>query len=225
MTPTYEYFINPDYGDSCASRGGSGTSMEVTLGPGAVASTNYGSKTGATSIPRCMEPLNAKDYTILISGLQAGTARGLWVAGHLLNDNLGGLGTQDTNLTPLTGTANKNHATYEGYIKKMLVAADQIHRSKRVSGKYTFGVWYKVEVIDHFGSFKPYSFAPSSILISCKLKKWMTGTSSIVDATQADIDACSKDHQAVFKKVFTAVTIDNDDDHLSECVNGDCMHA
>ncbi|HEV2736277.1 MAG TPA: hypothetical protein VGV85_15640, partial [Longimicrobiaceae bacterium] len=93
-----------------------GTWMEVVLGPSAAKSVNYGSKTGPASIPGLMSPLHAHDP-------------GKWVAGHLLNDNLGGSGTDSANLTPLTQTANKQHSKYEDKVKRFCERADLYHRS------------------------------------------------------------------------------------------------
>lgn len=61
--------------------------MEVILGSDAVKPENYGSSTNANSIKSHMTKLNTKDYTLTPAGIQ----KGLWVAGHLLNDNLGGV--------------------------------------------------------------------------------------------------------------------------------------
>ena len=83
------YFSSPVHGKKSAKT--SGTSMEVILGPEAVASTNYGSKTNSASISSHMRPINDKDYLVAPSGKTSG----LWVAGHLLNDNLGGSGTSE----------------------------------------------------------------------------------------------------------------------------------
>src|ERR1044071_7613006 len=43
-----------------------------------------------------------------------------WIRGHLINGRWGGSGANWNNLTPLTSTANSNHATVEGYIDSYL---------------------------------------------------------------------------------------------------------
>lgn len=140
--------------------GGTGTfggvSMDVCLGPAAAWPTNYGSKTNSTSISSRMQPLHDRDP-------------GKWVAGHLLNDNLGGDGTMTANLTPLTKTANRNHATYEGRIKVACDRADLYHRSNPTAA-YWYGIHYWVAVAGAaFGDFKPYNKAPSHITINARL--------------------------------------------------------
>ncbi len=41
-----------------------------------------------------------------------------WIAGHMVNGEWGGTGSDWKNLTPLSSTANSNHKTVEGYMKK-----------------------------------------------------------------------------------------------------------
>lgn len=216
------YFIDPIYGATSAKT--SGTYMKVTLGPLAGESTHYGSKTGSTSIPGHMGQLNSKDYTISSNG----GCVGLWVAGHLLNDNLGGCGKSGENLTPLTKTANRNHATYEGRIKDALIASRQMQDIYKVS-PFIVGVEYTVQVsTDTFGPNDSYDKAPSHITITGTLVKADKKTRFItplgVYAGKDDFMAIPKQHWATFKNAKFHLEIHNDDKHLIECDNGDCEH-
>ncbi|HMY38013.1 MAG TPA: hypothetical protein PK011_01700, partial [Marinagarivorans sp.] len=158
------YFIYPVHGKACSAT--SGTAMSVILGPEAIKSTNYGSGTDSTSISSYMKPLNTKDYTIIGTG-----PKGLWVAGHLLNDNLGGSGTDAENLTPLTQTANKQHSGYEGKIKAGLDASRQLMEGY-ASIPFIVGIKYEVAVSSAtFGTFAPYDKAPSHLSIKTTLVK------------------------------------------------------
>jgi hypothetical protein len=236
------YFVDPDWGNKSTPRGGSGTHMTVYLGPEAYYTVNYGSPTGATSISRCMGPLNAKDFTLHIGasrrkpavskGIQKGPKtpppkpalkhKGLWVAGHLLNDNLGGSGTYNLNLTPLTQTANKQHAGYEGRIKAMLEIADTLRRARSLT--YTIGVYYEVMVVGQFGNFSPYDLAPSHIEISAWPVKADNTTNNITPLTVSDIGKLSPDAQRVLNRSFRNIQIHNDDAHLRTCDNPNCNH-
>lgn len=76
-----------------------------------------------------------------------GTTR--YVAGHLLNDNMGGKGTND-NLTVLSSDANKAHRGIEGKVKDLAIKADQINAGSTKHGdpKFDHGARYSVEVLD-----------------------------------------------------------------------------
>jgi hypothetical protein len=113
----------------------SGTSMEAVLGPDqAHSSTGYyvsGTKTNSNSLRPFMQALLADSH------MQG------WVAGHLLNEEMGGLGDADENLTPLTTRANGAHKAYESHIKKMLHQCHLIDRDNKAHD-YWYGVRYKV---------------------------------------------------------------------------------
>lgn len=185
-----QYLEGPVHG----SRGKfGGTSMTVVLGPSAADTTNYGSKTNAGSIPKLMRPLHDQDPD-------------KWVAGHLLNDNLGGSGTDPVNLTPLTKTANRNHATHEGRIKAACERA-KAHHNSHPDDEYWFGVRYTVDVsAASFGDFVPYNKAPSHIRLNARLVKQKKSTGVISNVANGE---------EPFK--FTRITneeIHNDDAHL-----------
>jgi len=213
------YFTHPIHGKKSTKT--SGTSMEVILGPEATASTNYGSKTTSDSISSHMRPLNDKDYLAALSGKKSG----LWVAGHLLNDNLGGSGTSGENLTPLTQTANKQHAGYEGKIKRALDSSSLIFRNYP-KVPFVVGVRYKVEVSDElFGDFAPYNKAPSYITITSDLVKACKKTNDITPLGIGDWDEIPTSLINYLQAAVFTKRIDNEDKHLSECKNDDCMHA
>lgn len=145
-----------------------GTYMHVILGPAAAKPTNYGSKTSAKSIPSLMRPLHDRDPD-------------KWVAGHLLNDNLGGDGKYKRNLTPLTKTANRNHATHEGRIKLACDMADLYHRMNP-NDPYWYGIRYTVKVAKlAFGGFAPYDGAPSHIILNARLVRQDKATGAVSD--------------------------------------------
>lgn len=127
-----QYFTAPTWGIHTAKDGGS--SMKVVLGPYAGESNNYGS-TPANNTPLVMRKL-----------LDTFGTYG-WIAGHLLNDNLGGHGVA-RNLTPLTTAGNKNHLTgCETLIKTTIAKAAGRARNNR-GDEYWFGVDYEVRVSD-----------------------------------------------------------------------------
>ena len=127
-----QYFTAPTWGIHTGKDGGS--SMTVVLGPYAGESTNYGSAP-ANNTPSVMRKL-----------LDEFGAYG-WIAGHLLNDNLGGHGGAQ-NLTPLTTAGNKNHLTgCETLIKNTIEKAAGRARNNR-GDEYWFGVDYEVKVSD-----------------------------------------------------------------------------
>jgi hypothetical protein len=82
-----------------------------------------------------------------------------YIAGHLLNDNMGGGGTND-NLTVLSSNANKRHTGIEGKVKTLAKQADLINRGSRTFGDpaHDHGVRYRVEVLAPApGANPPYS--------------------------------------------------------------------
>jgi len=127
-----QYFTDPTWGLHTAQAGGS--SMTVVLGPHAGESTHYGS-TPAANTPSVMRKL-----------LDEFGAYG-WIAGHLLNDNLGGAGVA-RNLTPLTTAGNKNHLNgCETLIKNTIAKAASRARNYR-GDEHWYGVSYQVKVSD-----------------------------------------------------------------------------
>lgn len=106
--------------------------MRAVLGPDLGDGQVRGSKTNATSLDPTIALLNSHSTKT-------------WVAGHLLNAEWGGSGIQNSNLTPLTSAANSAHETFEGHIKRMLVACRQIDQANG-SLPHWYGVRYKVTV-------------------------------------------------------------------------------
>lgn len=211
------YFTYPIHGKTSSAT--SGTSMSVVLGPEAIKSTNYGSGTDSTSISSHMKPLNTKDYTIVGTG-----TKGLWVAGHLLNDNLGGSGTDAENLTPLTQTANKQHSGFEGKIKAGLEASRQLMEGY-LSIPFIVGIKYEVAVSSAtFGSFSPYDNAPSHISIKTTLVKADKKTFDIDVLGVSDWTGIPASIANYLKAAVFSTDIHNDDNHLQGCVNSNCMH-
>ncbi|MBI3231148.1 MAG: hypothetical protein HYZ45_13550 [Burkholderiales bacterium] len=218
------YFAEPIWGPEDASRGGSGTSMWVILGPHAL-DTGLGSTTSYTSIYDCMTALNSQNFKILKNGQK----KGYWVAGHLLNDNLGGSGVFDSNLTPLTQTANKQHSGFEGWIKNAIEVAKS--REKNYKDDYIFGVEYEVIVHDHFGdeffpdgSKSPFYLAPSHITVQARLVKAAKSNRALSLLTPIEVESllnATPDHRNYFR-LFNAkfgngtfpIEIHNDDTHL-----------
>lgn len=128
------YFTAPVWGSSTAVAGG--TYMHVQLGPASLDSVNRGSAPEANT-PTVMERLN---------GIGARYAGFGWVAGHLLNDNLGGPGTA-WNLTALTTAGNGEHSNKcEEPIKALIVRAHTRAEYSR-NDEHWYGVDYTVKVI------------------------------------------------------------------------------
>lgn len=72
--------------------------------------------------------------------------QGSWVAGHLLNGELGGSGDYE-NLTPLTQRANRNHASFENHIRR--IGENLVNfENKYPTHPSFFGIRYKVNVSD-----------------------------------------------------------------------------
>lgn len=63
-----------------------------------------------------------------------------WIRGHLINGRWGGPGNTWQNLVPLTGVANANHATVEGYIDAFIAACYQYEMAAHRTDWY--GVYY-----------------------------------------------------------------------------------
>jgi hypothetical protein len=176
--PAMQYMVMPVWGPHEASSGG--TSMEVTLGP-LQGSIGYYGSTPAPNTPTVMRTL--LDY----HGDHG------WVAGHLLNDNLGGPGTA-RNLTPLTTAGNKNHLnTCETLIKNTITACFSRTLYNKVD-PYWYGVYYKVEVGDQphqkWGTGHPWDKVAISLTVwaHCVQMDKITGTitpGSVLDTPAA----------------------------------------
>ncbi len=70
-----------------------------------------------------------------------------YIAGHLLNDNMGGRG-ENQNLTVLSSDANKRHRGVEGKVKALAQIADQIRPGSRLGdSRYQHGAEYTVTVL------------------------------------------------------------------------------
>ncbi|WP_417356441.1 hypothetical protein [Gallaecimonas pentaromativorans] len=133
-----------------------GTTMTALLGPDLGDGQMVGSKTNSTSLQPLMGLLNAHSNK-------------KWIAGHLLNADLGGSGVRDNNLTPLTVAANNAHRVFEGHIKRMLLACNQIDRNDQDSNHW-YGVRYAVQVSAPRYAAAPapgdmHSYAPSHITL------------------------------------------------------------
>lgn len=111
-----------------------GSSMSVVLGPDVASPKGAGgTPTNSTSLQPLMGHLHNSSSTVK------------WIAGHLLNDGLGGIGTNNDNLTPLTATANKNHSTFEQHIKNMVFKCYTIDQNNKAHGSW-YTVSYNVTV-------------------------------------------------------------------------------
>ena len=97
-------WVNPVYGGTHTED--RGNYMNVILGPIYEANSLL---TGGTST-------NYGSISYIKNFLEY-TTNQPWVAGHLLNADLGGSGTDPKNLVPLTSSANANHKTLEGQVK------------------------------------------------------------------------------------------------------------
>jgi hypothetical protein len=164
------YFTAPTYGDSTAVRGA--TRMSVVLGPSAGNPTNYGSGPDPNT-PTVMRGL--------LDGEHNGHG---WIAGHLLNDNLGGPGKR-WNLTPLTTAGNKNHLNgCEARIKNLLYSAFSRTLYNK-SDQYWFGVDYTVRVSDEkWDDTHPHLMHVATMLIvSAKVVKKDKATGAVTDVT------------------------------------------
>jgi hypothetical protein len=110
-----------------------GSVMTALLGPDLGDGQRRGSATNGASLQPLMGLLRAHS-----PGLN-------WIAGHLLNAELGGSGVFNRNLTPLTGAANHAHSAFEGHIKRMLILCNQIDRA-HPGFNHWYGVRYQVTV-------------------------------------------------------------------------------
>lgn len=164
-----------------------GTRMTVVLGPAACDSTNYGSRP-SPGTPKVMVAL-IKKYP-----------KFNWKAGHLLNDNMGGPGDY-YNLTPLTGTANRNHSTYEGRIKNAVIQANQ--RARFNPGEiYWYGVEYTVVVskVKHAAK-PPLGAVAINMQVKAKPVKQLKTGGPIEDVVPADNVSMTRIDRKVVNKL------------------------
>jgi hypothetical protein len=146
------YFSNPVYGKHSKAAGG--TSVHTQIGPGQGEIGNYGS-TPDGDTPTSLTTLR-RDY-----------ASFGWVAGHLLNDNLGGPGTA-INLTPLTTAGNKNHLVQVETRVKDAITGSWSRTLLFKSDQWWYGVEYSVRVSDDAWPDMP-EFVPISLIVSAKV--------------------------------------------------------
>jgi hypothetical protein len=168
--PLPRYFVNPVFTARTDPTEG-GAHMTVVIGPGQGELGNYG------SVPQANTPVTMRrlhdDYPSFG-----------WVAGHLLNDNLGGPG-EAYNLTPLTTAGNKNHLV--GIEAKIKIAIDRSY-SRTVyyaDDKFWYGVAYEVRVKDMPWPGMPV-FVPTHLVVSAKCVRQHKSTGAIEDTPATD---------------------------------------
>jgi hypothetical protein len=173
--------------------------MEVTIGPLQGGIGYYG------SVPEGNTP------SVMRTLLDEYPAHG-WVAGHLLNDNLGGPGVAK-NLTPLTTAGNKNHLnTCETLIKNTITAcySRTLYEKK---DEYWYGVYYKVVVPDgsenRWGDGHPWDKVAVSFRVwaHCVRMSKNDGSISVLSAQDAPSDS-------VYFNPLVNVSVINEASHL-----------
>lgn len=227
-----QYFVEPNHGD--IGKFG-GTSLTVTLGPGATLPENHGSDTSImdNDFQKIANALGDIDFKYT----NQSEKKSLWVKAHLLNAKLGGCGTDINNLVMLTSTANIIHSGLELKVKNFLDAAqtfERMHNGQNDRTNFWFGIEYTVTVSDEsFGVEGPniipeYLKVPSYITVSSKpniyskenMKILKIEDAIIEHMTRGDwvtwneryyIDKFLKENKAEFSK-----QIDNDDEHLKD---------
>lgn len=150
------YVVEPEFGD--ATKEGFGSQMEVVLAPGA-GEFRRGTPTNSSSLKSIMSKLHKRDP-------------GAWIAGHLLNAELGGSGTDDENLVPLTRTANSQHSKYESIVKRLCTKVRQWHNLNKKEKSFLYCVKYSVSAVGNFGYFEPYDSVPSHLVINISVCKY-----------------------------------------------------
>lgn len=120
------YFVKPAY--KTWTPYGGGTGVVATLTYRAVDPTNYGSGPQRGHC-LCVNALNQEGYKGVV-----------WVAGHLLNDNLGGPGLS-WNLTPMTSWRNR---TFNGDFEQPIKAA--LIKSRQLDNTGAVDVWYGIKL-------------------------------------------------------------------------------
>lgn len=189
MPPFPNFIIAPQYGPQGFA---GGTRMETVLGPNQ-GLMYLGSPTSVASIPGIMGPLHRRNP-------------GKWIAGHLLNGELGGNGTYTPNLTPLTENANKRHSGYELKVKRLCIKCRQYMEMRKITAYY-LGVRYQVIVSPiRFGDFPPYNAVASHITISARAYRY--------DAHGNQFDLSIEEANHLQADFFNNVEIHNHDDDL-----------
>lgn len=94
-----------------------------------------------------------------------------WVRGHLVNGEWGGPGNAWQNLTPLTPTANHNHATIENYMRAFCQASLNYDTSTNAYKPDWYAIAYLVQCSVNPWAASPtsvdlYSYAPEFIKVS-----------------------------------------------------------
>jgi hypothetical protein len=135
LGPVLQRFPVEEESRGAAHRLRGGTSMTAKVGD--INEWVYGSRPPG-SVPNLMTKVGC-----YISGKER------YIAGHLLNDNMGGLGVNN-NLTVLSSDGNKKHRGVEGKVKRLAERASLINRGSNAFGDpaYDHGARYSVEVLD-----------------------------------------------------------------------------
>jgi hypothetical protein len=185
------YFVEPVHTSRPDPTEG-GAHMYVVIGPGQGEIGMYGS-TPLPNTPATMRALLDRDRHLRAFG---------WVAGHLLNDNLGGPGIA-INLTPLTTAGNKNHlnaieTTIKNTIDKCYSRVVNYRKDR-----YYYGVEYEVTVAD-----SPWpnmrEFVTTHLLVSAKVVRADKTTGIVEDCPDSDPDA-----QRLYFAPVVDVVVDN----------------
>lgn len=157
------YIVSPRYGK--AFHGVRGSSMWTILG---VDAADSGFRGGPfDSIMRRM-----------------GFDTNYWIAGHMLNQGLGGNGVTE-NFVPLTVMANRSHSTFENWIKGSylngvahLNGYNPDPKNKNYDYPYWYGIYYAVIASRQmfykdkmFVLSEPYCYAPSHITLQMNVVK------------------------------------------------------
>jgi hypothetical protein len=182
------YIVDPVWHTS--TNDGGGTKMVVTIGPTGSQTTNYG------SVPKGNTPSVMKDL------LEKHGEYG-WVAGHLLNDNLGGAGIAQ-NLTPLTTAGNKNHLNACETLIKNTIDKAYSRIEFAPNDKYWYGVYYEVQVsaVKH-GNKHPWDKVATHLLVSAKVVRQNKQSLEVTDL------AAANDVGNIYFQPFTNRTVEN----------------
>jgi len=170
--------------------------MEALLGPDLGDGMRRGSATNQQSLQPVMGWLNTYSNRT-------------WVAGHLLNADLGGSGTNNQNLTALTSTANANHSTFEDHVKRMLAACHNVDSYNR-GHTHWYGVRYRVDVdatqfasTPHANDVHSYAYSHITLTYGYRRIDKATGAAVVLPAT----DPFYATLTAVPLPTFTAGTV------------------
>ncbi|AGT09917.1 hypothetical protein [Paracoccus aminophilus] len=165
--PVGDYNPIPQYGPVKTYRSLviGGTKMSALLWPKNTLTQGTSSQRGGTT---------ATNLKAAISALKATDDNKYWIAGHLLNAEMGGRGEEQRNLTPLTGVTNQSHARFEGVIKNALVTLDRTY-SESLRDNEIDSFWsaqYSVSVHGNYhdtnSQYQEYNMAPEYISLEFK---------------------------------------------------------